>query len=154
MRVGFIIAAVLLVSFSARPVDAQQKLAAGTVFQDCPLLCPEMAVIGPGTFTMGEDGLSRETPTHKVTIGYSFAVGRYDVTFDQWDACVADGGCGGYAPSDAGWGRGRRPVINVSWNDAQSYVAWLSRKTGKHYRLVSEAEWEYVARAGDGLLVE
>jgi formylglycine-generating enzyme required for sulfatase activity len=75
-------------------------------------------------------------------------VGRYDVTFDEWDACVADGGCSGYKPDDHGWGRGRRPVINVTWNDAQQYVLWLSKKTGKHYRLLSESEFEYVARAG------
>ena len=70
------------------------------------------------------------------------------MTFDEWDACVADGGCNGYQPSDEGWGRGRRPVINVSWDDAKAYVAWLSNKTGKTYRLLSEAEREYVTRAG------
>jgi formylglycine-generating enzyme required for sulfatase activity len=70
------------------------------------------------------------------------------VTFDEWDACVADGGCNGYAPDDGGWGRGRHPVIYVSWDNANVYVAWLSRKTGKTYRLLSEAEREYVTRAG------
>jgi formylglycine-generating enzyme required for sulfatase activity len=70
------------------------------------------------------------------------------VTFDEWDTCVADGGCNGYRPFDNGWGRGNRPVINISWMDAKSYVAWLSERTGKHYRLLSEAEREYVARAG------
>src|SRR5262249_32283427 len=79
---------------------------------------------------------------------HSFAVGAFAVTFDEWDACVADGGCDAYRPSDQGWGRGRRPVINVSWHDAQTYVEWLSRKTGKTYRLLSEAEREYAARAG------
>ena len=77
-----------------------------------------------------------------------FAVGRFAITFEEWDACVADGGCNGHRPSDEGWGRGRRPVINVSWDDAKAYVAWLSRKTGKSYRLLTEAEREYVARAG------
>jgi formylglycine-generating enzyme required for sulfatase activity len=87
-------------------------------------------------------------PQHPVTIGKPFAVGKFAVTFDEWDACVADGGCGGYRPVDQAWGRGRRPVINVSWNDAKAYAAWLSRKTGKDYRLLSEAEREYVTRAG------
>lgn len=107
-----------------------------------------MVAVPQGSFTMGEEGKSRETPLHKVTIAYRFAAGRYTVTFDEWDACVQDGGCNGYQPSDNGWGRGKRPVINVDWDDAQSYVAWLSKKTGKHYRLLSEAEFEYVARAG------
>ena len=65
------------------------------------------------------------------------------MTFALWDAYVADGGCAGFKPGDYGWGHGNRPVIGVSWNDAKAYVAWLSRKTGKHYRLPSEAEWEY-----------
>jgi formylglycine-generating enzyme required for sulfatase activity len=83
-----------------------------------------------------------------VTIGKPFAVGMFAVTFNEWDACVDDGGCNGYRPSDQGWGRGRRPVINVSWDDATVYAAWLSRKIGKTYRLLTEAEWEYAARAG------
>jgi formylglycine-generating enzyme required for sulfatase activity len=74
-------------------------------------------------------------------------VGKFEVTFQEWDACVAAGGCA-HRPDDQGWGRGRRPVINVSWYDAKEYAGWLSRKTGKTYRLLSEAEWEYAARAG------
>jgi formylglycine-generating enzyme required for sulfatase activity len=70
------------------------------------------------------------------------------VTFDEWDACVADGGCNGYKPADEGWGRGQRPVINVSWDQIGWYIAWLKAKTGKHYRLLSESEREYVTRAG------
>jgi formylglycine-generating enzyme required for sulfatase activity len=66
----------------------------------------------------------------------------------EWDACVADGGCNGYKPSDYGWGRGLRPAIGVSWDDANAYVAWLAKLTGKPYRLLSEAEYEYAARAG------
>ena len=82
-----------------------------------------------------------------MTIARPFAVGKFEVTFAEWDACVADGGL--QAPAwRRGWGRGRRPVINVSWHDAKEYAAWLSRKTGKTYRLLSEAEWEYAARAG------
>jgi formylglycine-generating enzyme required for sulfatase activity len=87
-----------------------------------------------------------------VTLDRPFAVGRFAVTFDEWDACAADnsadGLCYGFKPSDQDWGRGRRPVINVSWTHAKAYVAWLSRKTGKKYRLLSEAEREYVTRAG------
>ena len=87
-------------------------------------------------------------PVHRVTIREPFAVGVYEVTFEEWDACVRDGGCRGYRAGDAGWGRGRRPVINVSWEDARAYVRWLSKETGEEFRLLSESEWEYVARAG------
>jgi len=89
-----------------------------------------------------------EGPPHRVTFARQFAVGQFAVTFEEWDACVVAGGCNGYKPSDEGWGQGRRPVINVSWNDAQAYVEWLLKRTGKAYRLLSEAEREYVTRAG------
>jgi formylglycine-generating enzyme required for sulfatase activity len=88
-----------------------------------------------------------EEPQRKITISEPFLVGKYEVTFAEWDACVAAGGCG-TKPSDEGWGRGDRPAINVSWNDAEEFVGWLSKKTRRTYRLLSEAEWEYVARAG------
>ena len=83
-----------------------------------------------------------------VRVSEPFAVGVYEVTFAEWDACVRDGGCGGHRPDDKGWGRGTRPVIDVSWKDAQAYAGWLSRETGEQYRLLSESEWEYVARSG------
>lgn len=122
-------------------------VAAPDVFKDCDT-CPEMVVIPAGQFMMGSNVYGDEKPMHRVTIRQHFAVGKYEVTFREWDACIADGGCNGYRPEDRGWGRGRRPVIYVSWNDAKAYVAWLSRKSGKPYRLPSEAEWEYAARAG------
>jgi formylglycine-generating enzyme required for sulfatase activity len=102
-------------------------------------------VVPAGKFIMGDHD---EKPQHHVTIGRQFAVAQYEVTFDQWEACVADGGCAGYKPSDQGWGGGKRPVINVSWADASAYVAWLSKKTGKPYRLLSDSEYEYATRAG------
>jgi formylglycine-generating enzyme required for sulfatase activity len=111
---------------------------------------PQMVRIPPGTFIMGspesETGRkSDESPQRKVTIAYPFEIGRYEVTFAQYDAFAND--TQRPLPDDRGWGRGDRPVINVSWHDAQAYVKWLSDKTGKKYRLPTEAEWEYVARA-------
>ena len=132
--------------------DRERALQPKDSFKDCAN-CPVMVVIPAGSFTMGspetEAGRKdNEGPQHKVSFAQKFAVGRFSVTFDEWDACVADGGCNGYLPPDQGWGRGRRPVINVSWNEAKTYLAWLSRKTGKPYRLLTEAEREYVTRAG------
>ena len=116
-------------------------------FKDC-LHCPDLVVAPAGNFQMGSNhGEKHEKPVHTVTITSPFAVGRFEVTFAEWDACLAAGGCK-HNPGDQGWGRGRRPVINVSREDAKEYVAWLSGMTGKQYRLLSEAEWEYVARAG------
>lgn len=123
----------------------------GTAFRDCDG-CPEMVMIPAGNFLMGspdsEAGRSSdEGPQHRVSISRPFAAGKYEVTFDEWDACVRESGCS-HNPSDQGWGRGKRPVINVSWQDAKKFTEWLSRKSGKRYRLLTEAEWEYVARAG------
>ena len=120
-------------------------------FRDCPA-CPEMSPVPAGKFTMGsaqdEEGRDRdEGPVREVVIARGFAIGKLETTFREWDACAADGGCK-QQPSDEHWGRDERPVINVSWSDAKEYAAWLSKKTGKAYRLPSEAEWEYAARGG------
>ena len=109
---------------------------------------PELVVVPAYEFSMGSTDYDREKPVHKVTIPSPFVVGRFPVTFGEWDACVADGGCKGYKPADQGWGRDQQPVINVNWNDAKLYIDWLNAKTGKTYRLLSEAEREYVTRAG------
>lgn len=164
-RVFLFIAAVLVADAAfaegqpATKTPTFPPVRAGAAFSDCSE-CPEMVVVPPGSFVMGSSQEERdalgvdplfdrmESPQHKVTIGHRFAVSRYEITFDQWDACVADGGCGGYRPADEGWGRGHRPVIHVNYADVMHYVGWISRKTGQRYRLLSEAEWEYAARAG------
>jgi formylglycine-generating enzyme required for sulfatase activity len=110
-----------------------------------------MVVVPAGEFMMGSpaseaERSNAEAPRHKVTFARPFAISRFAVTFDDWDTCVANGG-GAYRPADQDWGRGQRPVINVSWNDAKAYAAWLAKIAGKPYRLVSEAEYEYAARA-------
>ena len=126
---------------AARPaaIDQEvQNLAVGKVFRDCDG-CPDMVVIPAGIYDMGG--------TRRITLGRQFAVGKTEVTFAQWDVCVSEGGCS-HRPDDRGWGRDNQPVMDVSWDDAKQYVAWLSRKTSKSYRLLTEAEWEYAARAG------
>ncbi len=129
--------------------DHERALQPKDSFTECAK-CPEMVVVPAGEFTMGSPPtgeLDDATPQHKVTIARPFAVSKFEVTFDEWDACEADGDCKN-VKDWRGWGRGRQPVINVSWDDAKRYVAWLSKFTGKTYRLLSEAEWEYAARAG------
>ncbi len=125
-----------------------EKHPIGRVFRDCPE-CPEMVAIPTGdyryNFVAGKNG----NQGMFVRIGERLAFGRHEVTFDQWDACVEDGGCRGFRPEDErDWGRGRRPVVNVNWEDASAYADWLSRTTGHRYRLPSDTEWEYAARAG------
>ena len=136
---------------AAVAADAGRAPSPGDRFRDCPS-CPQMVVVPAGEFVMGsssdEEGhQGDESPQHRVRIAKPFAVGVYEVTFDEWDACERDFGCGNFG-DDGGWGRGSRPAINVSWNDAREYVGWLSGRTGHEYRLLSESEWEYVARAG------
>jgi serine/threonine-protein kinase len=123
----------------------------GRIFRDCDSGCPDMVILPAGTFTMGsaeaEAGRhGTEGPQHRVGISQVFAVGKFEVTYDEWEACVRDKGCS-QNPGFTAWGRGKRPVIDVSWNDAKQYVAWLAKKTGKGYRLLTEAEWEFAARA-------
>jgi len=138
----------------ALPLTSPQEsaLKPGDKFKDCAQ-CPQMVVVPPGQFTMGSpadepDRSAEEGPPLRVTVAKPFAVGEFSVTYDEWDACVAAGGCNGYKPADQAGRRGRYPVVNVSWDDAKAYLAWLSQTTGKSYRLLSEAEREYVARAG------
>jgi formylglycine-generating enzyme required for sulfatase activity len=145
------LAALAFLAAGGPAAQAQPAFAPGLTLKDCAE-CPEMAVVPAGEFLMGaargeKEAQRPETPQHRVAIARPFAIGKFEVTFEQWDACVRAGGCG-HRPGDEGWGRGRRPVIHVSWRDAKEYVAWLSQKTGKTYRLPSESEWEYAARAG------
>ncbi len=124
---------------------ARRCLKPGDHFKDCTD-CPEMAVVPPGKFMMGSSRVT-EYPPHLVTIAASFAVGTFEVTWDEWDACAKEGACGAKIDED-GWGKGRRPVVRITWDDAHRFTDWLSRKSGHRYRLLSEAEWEYAARAG------
>jgi formylglycine-generating enzyme required for sulfatase activity len=130
---------------------AERDLKAGNSFTECKVGCPEMVVVPANPFRMGSltgvGPTADEGPPHTVTIPRPFAVSKFAVTFEQWDACATYGDC--YKKtSDDGYGRGRQPVINVSWTDAKTYALWLTKMTGKNYRLLSEAEYEYAARGG------
>ncbi len=133
-RLGAHIVLIPISFFCAASGWCASKFQIGESFKDCPV-CAEMVVVPAGSFTMGsgQDDPGRDAtqgPKHQVTIAGPFSVARFPVTFTEWEACVAGKGCGGYKPDDSGWGRGDRPVINVSWSDAKLYLAWLSPKTG------------------------
>jgi formylglycine-generating enzyme required for sulfatase activity len=120
-------------------------------FRECAKVCPEMVVLPAGEFMMGspatESGHApREGPQHKVTIARPFAVSKFDVTIADWDACASVHGC--IAAPDRNFAQDTQPVTDINWNDAQEYVAWLSKMTGQRYRLLTEAEWEFAYRAG------
>jgi formylglycine-generating enzyme required for sulfatase activity len=149
MKIVLVAATMLLSSCASLPKTTSYVV--GGTFRHCPS-CPEMIVVPAGEFAMGSppDEVNRgddESPQRTVTLNHDFACGVFEVTFDEWQACFEDQGCS-HDPVDNGWGRGRQPVTNVSWLDAKQYVSWLSEETGQEYRLLTEAEWEYVARAG------
>ena len=142
---------------SVLTVQAERSLKPGEPFRECAKTdgeyskyCPEMVVVPAGKFMMGspateKDRAKDEGPQHEVTIARPFAVSKFEVTFDQWEACIEYGVC---TRVGSPYGHGKQPAINISWDDAQEFVKWLSRLTGQRYRLLSEAEWEYAARAG------
>ena len=127
------------------------KMAAGDTFSEGQDL-PTMVVIAAGSFIMGspvneQRRFDDEGPQKQITIQRAFALSQHEVTFRQWDACVAAGGCS-HKPDDMGWSRGNRPVVDVSWDDVQEYIRWINSETDGGYDLPSEAQWEYAARAG------
>lgn len=141
-------------SYTAQAIAAMEALrpSPGRTFRDCAG-CPDMVSLPSGTASLGAgdnetDARPNEKPKRPVTFANMFAISVTEVTFAEYDACIAAGGCTN-RPSDNGWGRGSRPVINVSWDDAQKYTAWLSSKSGHSYSLPTEAQWEYAARGGD-----
>jgi formylglycine-generating enzyme required for sulfatase activity len=154
-RVGFaaVLAVAVVVCAGALAKTSHKHAEASAskplILKDCSH-CPDMVVVPAGEFMMGSPKTEAHRGTedqHVVTIFRALAVSRFEITFAEWDACVKAGGCDGYRP-EAPWGRGKMPVVNVNWKNAEAYAAWLSKTTGHRYRLLSEAEWEYAARGG------
>ena len=126
---------------------AGAALKPGDIFSDCPN-CPELVVVPSGLFIMGSNGKRKtEKPARRVNVTKPFAIGRYEITFREWFACLKAEACT-HSPDDHKWGRRGRPVINVTWDQAVNYTKWLTKITGHRYRLPSESEWEYAHRAG------
>ncbi|MDD4964121.1 MAG: formylglycine-generating enzyme family protein [Gallionella sp.] len=132
----------------AAPLPQQISTKPGSVFRDCPS-CPEMIVLPAGKFLMGAPEAETaheqmEMPQHSVTLNYALAVARTEISFAEWDVCSTAGVCRKNVESN--WPRGQQPAININWNDANTYIEWLSKTTGQSYRLLTESEWEYAAR--------
>lgn len=138
---------------AAEDAAAPAVLRPGVAFRDCPD-CPTMVAVAPQNGVVGSDPgeegrAADETVRRYASFPRPLAVGRRPVTFAEWDACVAGGGCRGYRPADGGLGRGNRTATGVSYYDVLGYLAWLTEQSGKTYRLLDEEEWELLARAGD-----
>ncbi len=151
MKRGVILLMVLCLPLMAKSVKDQSEVLADAIvpagFVDKgSYIEPPMVTLKPGSFVMGSQLEKDEQPLHTVEIAYAFDVGIYEVTFDEYDLYCKSAGV--QCPDDYYWGRGKRPVLGVNWKDATSYAQWLSEQSGKKYRLLSEAEWEYAARAG------
>jgi formylglycine-generating enzyme required for sulfatase activity len=132
--------------------EIEQALLPKDSFKECDV-CPEMVVVPKGSYMMGTpaeepDRFKGEDPIHRVSFAKPFAVGRFTISFDEWDACLADGGCARNKGDDKGFGRGRMPAQGINFEAAKSYLTWLSKKVGRTYRLPSESEREYFTRAG------
>ena len=143
------VSSVEVASASVGLVEPQKKINTGDNrgFSDCDG-CPQMIKVSAGKYSRGAKyGPNDQRPKHTVTIPYSFSVGAYEVTIANWELCLAEGGCEGYRPYETGADI-NLPVGSVNWKDAHNYTRWLSKKTGHVYRLLSESEWEYVARGG------
>ena len=138
---------IFVIGTSVSSANSNLTVKSQKIFRDCQI-CPELITIRTGKFTMGSNkGSKSQYPAHSVNIDNPFAIGRFEVTFKEWNYCVKKGACK-HRPDDHKWGQIKRPVINITWSQANVYLKWLSKYTKQNYRLPSEAEWEYVNRAG------